>query len=368
MLRKFSVSNYRGFKDEIIFDLTRVKGYAFNDFAIKNNLIKCGIIYGKNGSGKTNLGYAIFDLIFHLVSSNKRREATSNYLNGFNNFEVATFTYEFLINDQIFKYSYQKSDPYTLKYEELFINNALVFSYNFCHKKGDFSGLGLVNVEAINSNIEMNLSVFRYIIHNKNISGDNPLNLLMDFINRMLWLQTTDDHKEDFLVSQGTNAAIDILMIDDNLAKFESFLAANDVNLKLSLEKDLTNENMLFVNFDNARYPFHLVASHGTSVLLLYFYWFTIIEKASFVFIDEFDACFHNEVAERILKNLFAKKTNQIFMTTQRTTIMSNDLLRPDCYFIIANNKISSLSDITERELREGHNLEKLYQGGAFSV
>ena len=54
MLAKFSVKNFRGFKDTIELDLTRHSNYEFNLYAIKDDIIKNGIIYGPNGSGKTN--------------------------------------------------------------------------------------------------------------------------------------------------------------------------------------------------------------------------------------------------------------------------------------------------------------------------
>ena len=40
--------------------------------------------------------------------------------------------------------------------------------------------------------------------------------------------------------------------------------------------------------------------------------------------------------------------------------------MRPDCYFILSDNKLTSFADATNRELREGHNLEKLYMSGEF--
>lgn len=47
---------------------------------------------------------------------------------------------------------------------------------------------------------------------------------------------------------------------------------------------------------------------------------------------------------------------------------MTNDLLRPDCNFVLKDNKITSLCNATDKELREGHNIEKLYRGGAFDL
>lgn len=41
--------------------------------------------------------------------------------------------------------------------------------------------------------------------------------------------------------------------------------------------------------------------------------------------------------------------------------------MRPDCYFILTKNKLTSFANATNRELREGHNLEKLYMSGEFN-
>ncbi len=66
MLTKFAVTNYRGFKDKLEWDLSNPSNYSFNTHAIKDGIVKNGIIYGHNGSGKSNLGLAIFDIANHL--------------------------------------------------------------------------------------------------------------------------------------------------------------------------------------------------------------------------------------------------------------------------------------------------------------
>ena len=57
----------------------------------------------------------------------------------------------------------------------------------------------------------------------------------------------------------------------------------------------------------------------------------------------------------------------QTILTSHNTYIATNDLLRPDCYFILENGIIKALPDRTERELREGHNLEKMLRQGEFN-
>ena len=48
MLVKFAVTNYRGFADRIEWDLSSPANYEFNKNAIKDGIIKNGIVYGPN--------------------------------------------------------------------------------------------------------------------------------------------------------------------------------------------------------------------------------------------------------------------------------------------------------------------------------
>ena len=40
--------------------------------------------------------------------------------------------------------------------------------------------------------------------------------------------------------------------------------------------------------------------------------------------------------------------------------------MRPDCYALLKNNKITSFADSTKKIIRQGHNLEKMMLGGEF--
>ena len=92
------------------------------------------------------------------------------------------------------------------------------------------------------------------------------------------------------------------------------------------------------------------------------------MEKASLVYIDEFDAFYHFELSKEVQKLLNKLKQVQIFTTTHNTDLMSNDLLRPDCYFLLRDNKITSLSKLTDKEIRKAHNLQKMYKAGVFNA
>lgn len=67
-----------------------------------------------------------------------------------------------------------------------------------------------------------------------------------------------------------------------------------------------------------------------------------------------------------IIVKVFVKSETQVILTSHNTNLLSNRIMRPDCYFILTKDKLCSLANATERELREGHNLEKLYMSGEF--
>lgn len=81
MLTKFAVKNYRGFSDKLEWDLSHPSSYTFNSFAIKDGIIKNGIIYGPNGSGKSNLALAVYDIILHLTQKIKNPHQVDTVVN-----------------------------------------------------------------------------------------------------------------------------------------------------------------------------------------------------------------------------------------------------------------------------------------------
>ena len=101
--------------------------------------------------------------------------------------------------------------------------------------------------------------------------------------------------------------------------------------------------------------------------LYLFFAWSLSFNEISFLFIDEFDAFFHYEAAEIIIKRLNQATSFQSVVTSHNTYLMQNKLTRPDCCYILSDNKILCLAECTEKEIREAHNLEKMYINGVFT-
>ena len=103
MLIKFAVKNFRGFAERIEWDLSHPSNYSFNTYAIKDGVVKNGIIYGPNGSGKSNLALAIFDIENHLSAKWKKTDYYSNFVYTGNPNSPVEFEYVFKFDNDIFK-------------------------------------------------------------------------------------------------------------------------------------------------------------------------------------------------------------------------------------------------------------------------
>ena len=138
MIEKFKVNNYKGFNEEIVLDLSKTRDYAFNSELIKNGLVNKGIIYGKNGSGKSNLGFALYDVTSHLTDKQKPMDIfTTNYINLDNKEDVAIFTYEFKFGNDRITYEYAKTNINNLTYEIVTKNNEVVVKHIVLNKNVD---------------------------------------------------------------------------------------------------------------------------------------------------------------------------------------------------------------------------------------
>lgn len=78
-----------------------------------------------------------------------------------------------------------------------------------------------------------------------------------------------------------------------------------------------------------------------------------------------FDFILDNLPKQKLLNKLRGGRFSPPLINTD---LMSNDLLRPDCYFLLHDNKITTLSKLTDKEIRKAHNLQKMYKVGVFNA
>lgn len=366
LLKKFSVENYRNFSRKFEIDFSDTREYAFNKQCITDGFIKNAIIYGKNAVGKTNFGRALFDITYHLVDVMKDQMAAMAYLNADLNTDEASFSYTFWDGTQDVTYAYKKKDPIRLTYEELYIGNKLVFYFDFKTGNGNFENLEFFQMETLNWEFRENsISPLRYMANNLALPSEHPIMQVMQFVSRMLWFRKIDQGNSYVGFTSVFELTSDYIINNGLVYDFEHFL--NQYGVKQHLKVVTKMDGGKTLAFEHKRLiPFE-TASSGTWALLLIYYWSRKASSASFIFIDEFDAFYHFELAEKITQFIEEKLPMQVVLTSHNTNLLSNRIMRPDCYFILTTEKLVSFANATTRELREGHNLEKLYMSGEFN-
>lgn len=366
MLIKFAVKNFRGFAERIEWDLSHPSNYSFNTYAVKDGVIKNGIIYGPNGSGKSNFALAIFDIEYHLSVKWKKADYLSNYVYIGNPNSPVEFEYVFKFGNDILEYRYSKNASGMLVAESLVSNNKQVFKRenDVFEIDDDQFRIDATVKENFKQNVN-SVSVINFLTASFPFPQDHYIVKLVLFVNTMLWFKNLDSR--DFIGFETSSFSLEEFIIQNHYTEdFSEFLAkVSEQHFKFIPPKE--GDKNLYCEIGGNTIPFLLIASTGTQALELLYVWIKRMSGASFVFIDEFDAFYHFKLAFEVCKQLFNLNC-QVFTSSHNTYLMTNDLLRPDCNFILQNNKIKPLHACTEKELRFGHNIEKLFRAGAFEV
>lgn len=372
MLKSLTVSNFKAFKEPVTIDFSTTGNYTFNTEAVKDGIVKTAVMYGKNASGKSSLGLAIFDIVGTLTDNYISKENYANYENRYSNDMVISFEYTFSFNNRDVVYSYTKGRFKDILSEKLRINDKILVDYNRLNDKNKI----VLNMKgAENTNLilkQLNFSILRFIKSNVILTQNEENELfekMYDFVSKMLLFWSLDTKGFVGYTPVSGQSIIEKIIKEDHFADLQKFF--KDAGFEDELDHRIWNgSEQLMIKYGNDNtIDFNLAASSGMRSLLLVYYWLEDIADPkkcpSFIFIDEFDAFYHFELSYFIIERLKSYGC-QVLLTTHNTSIFTNDLLRPDCYYICSKDKIVNAHNATLKELRYGHNLEKLYRGGTF--
>lgn len=368
MLKHFTVNNFKNFKEDLDIDFSLVNGYKFSQDCITNDLIGKMIVYGRNGCGKTNLSKALCDLKNTLSFSKEISTSSSFISNADSDNEITTFTYTFLFNDKKDEviYEYQKSDLFNLTNEKLLINGQTIYDYNFnknvftARTDEYFHHLDIFSIYQTNAN--SSLPFLRWIVSNGSVAKNSVFSKIYNYA-----MKITQIFTPDIASIQLSRKEIDEL--EENISNLEEFLNYMNIQCNLSMEKLPDGTKELYFVFKNRKVSFLENASSGILSLFNFYIHFLMTHKdSSILFFDEFDAFFHYELSEKIVQYIKDQyKDSLVIFTTHNTNLMTNRMMRPDTLFILTTSgKLVPLCKATDRELREGHNLGKLYMNGEF--
>lgn len=362
MLKRFEVQGFRNFSYRLVLDLADVRDYKFNASAIEDGVVSCGLIYGRNAVGKTNLINALLD-----ISANVGRRTfysnKANYLSAKEGIESAHFAYSFAYDDDEVEYCYEKTGITDFIRESLAINGQLAFDYDHRLGKVVDGDLAFIGADHLSWAFKSpSISVLAYVCNNIPLDETMPLFKLYKFSRSM------DPIGDAFMNDRGLVSNIaDNIIKNDLIEELERFLNEFGIDERLTARETPSGDMALY--FEKSRLvPFADNCSSGTVALLRLFNYFHNTEAPSLLLVDEFDAFYHHDLAEKVVNYFKRQSGRQVLCASHNTDLFSNKILRPDCLFILSDHNIVSAANATNRELREGHNLEKLYKAGEFDV
>ncbi|MCQ2085476.1 MAG: AAA family ATPase [archaeon] len=366
MLLRFSVSNYRGFEGPIEIDLTNKKNYQFGKECVRGDFLDKVVIMGANGAGKTNFGYAMVDIVSTLTGYSRDigQCDAECYVNGNSDTDFAMFHYDFTYQGTYITYEYGKRSPEEVVCERLVIDRAVIFDYNVSDLSNGVFDLDRINASKIDVNtLHGKKALLRRVIEETYQDKYSVIRAISDFASHTLYYRAMWKKDEHIGILDQDDDLDSYIISNGYIGEFTEFL--RDVG---AVDNDIIGVNgKLMIHLKNKDLPFFKAASRGTLILCRLYCWIKrCIDKESLIYFDDFDDMYHYKLAENAIRRIISNNNAICVFVTHNTGLISNDFLRPDCCFILENGTISSLASRTDKDLRRGHNLEKMLRDGEF--
>ncbi len=378
MLKSVKISNFKKFSSELLLDFSNTKKYSWNTEYIQNDIVKNAIIYGKTGSGKTSLSNAIN--IYKVLGSRMYENIKSNLVNLHSTndkFEIEfIFSY---IKDHDVTYSFI-SNGISFISEKLILGDKVLFDVNFETNKYITN---MSEIQTLKFGEDLNVrNILSFIYHNSSLPEDHPIRYVHKFL---ITTHVSDESNNyvDFIPNIGFNNETTQIQFTKELNKE---LTKYGFHEKLSYN---TEDKQFYIDFPKKKVKFSSIASSGQQILFNYVrdiilskntenenhnelilidnkeYELNIKYRKLHIF-DEFSAHYDYNLSEKLLKAIQQLDDRQTIIITHNTNLLTNRLSRPDCIFMLKDSTINNLSSLTNKEIRVGHNLERMFIGGEF--
>lgn len=426
MLLRFSVSNWKSFKESVSLSMVASKEKQHDNHIqylpeYKLNVLPIAVVFGANAAGKSNLIKAMDFARSQIISTNFDAEYTkqvdvfrldSEYLKKESSFEFA-----FTINDVLYKYVFSLSREGNVYYEKLerAKGKKLTVVYernadgNFVFEKGIKK-----DVKDSIKRVGKNILVLPFV-RIQNLDGVDELKRIYSWFRFKFVVITpatrlihfTDEsmptdklsavlHKLDTSVVK-----IDFISVSDyqllfsktDIEKIEKALRSGSVNVMATGRKDdyykfELNENgelkcsklISYHTGESGLVPFEIAEnSDGTRRCLNLFPAFNDLVKPDSdccYIIDELDRSLHTNLVKQLLASFLETRNldtrSQLILTNHDIEQMDQDVLRRDEIWITERNaqsgatELSSLDEfvIKDAKIRKDRNLPKLYLDG----
>ncbi|MEC1551564.1 ATP-binding protein [Bacillus haynesii] len=390
MLVEFKVENFMSIKNEVTFTMQtapRLKRFKeSNTFLTKPvNILKSSVIFGPNGSGKTNLFKALTYMKHLILDDYSNTKKTLESL-PYHPYKMDTdkvqnptkFQIIILINGELFKYEihYNKerilfenlqilkdtNDINYFKREYDTENNT--YQYELFDGVKDFGDITRGNVLYLpvlsSKNDLVAYKIFQWFNDNLVFIGSN--------ISKVSSYDSIVEQLEDPSVKNSVIKLLKIadfnihdidirtktMIIPEDFKEIFKVIKKLDENDEISVddEREIKDIYTIYKGEDNRLIPIHVDSfeSRGTKKMLLIA---TVLVNAlrndgQTIFIDEFDNAFHLAISTFLLKVINSKDFNvnsQFILNTHELSLLKNDVLRVDQIWFTEKNK-ANITDI----------------------
>lgn len=420
MLIQYSAENFRSIAKKVTLSMVpaRGKSKAYNLLPIENNpniknVLKSCVIYGANGSGKTNLLLALNYMRNMLLESKNQNKGQpfdeyqpflldAKYSNKPTSFEIL-----FIKDDIEYKYSFS-FDRTKIITEELsfykgkkqnfyFKRNGDSFEPFTDHKDllklFEYTGENVLFVSKANNEYKPFGPIFEWF--DQNLAAIGPLSRLPPHFT-IDYMNASEDNKQkllkfmqfaDFDINniKGQNVSLDDINFKET---FENVLKTlktiksdvkkkSDKNLKGQISFDASELKSIRKRVDGTEIvvDFSNFESEGTNQFFkLASFWLQSIQEINIILvIDEFDIQLHPDLQYYLLKIFHDPEINrtksQLIFTTHNTKILSTDFFRREQIWFTEKNpetKSTELNSLFDYEKRHDKSIEKGYFLGRY--
>lgn len=400
MICKFSVENYKAFRDRVELDFCanmNIKRFNYNIFDNASiNVLKAVGIYGPNNTGKTCILLALMSLKALMLN-----EQHDNLKNVFaNQGDVTKFSVEYLIQDRYYIYSVQYNNKTRLyEQESLFKRDKLdgsvakvkIFERNqmslsWYGLSADYKKIDLSRLFSLSFPVMMVLNIDDEIINQAKKDyidfANSILFLKMDGpvdISKTIELMQSDKKATNFIKQFVKNCDLHIedFGFDDNVTSDTNI--ENELRVAMSNPAFIKETLKIYSRHNGYKVPSVFFDSIGTQKLIaLSGYIYDAVYNGKILVIDEIDSSLHHLITKAIVamfNNMLNTKAQLIFTTHDVQLLDLKEMFRKDQIWLVdvldrSSSKIIRMSDEftarSEDGIRGDEDIVEYYLKGQF--
>lgn len=399
MLLEFSCSNHRSIRDEVLFSLIAGTDKTHNENIEQIaglKILKAAVIYGANGSGKSNFIDAISfvkNLVIDSVS-NKPGDGILQVPHKLEGYEKkSVYKIQFMVNNVRYAYGFSLintlvSDEYLFYFPnnrktKIFerIDNNFTAGSNFRNKFNTCKDVLkpnrlMLSCAANFSSVDEALYAYNFfkngLVIYSSVNQDNWMNYSLHQINKN---EQTKNIVLNFLDSLGTgikDIKVEIKKEEVDISSLPPFLS-DEFKKYLSERIDKISAKVIYEDFDT-----NLLTEESTGIKKLFGLlcpFIDILTNGKVLICDELESNLHESLLFGLVKqfiNTHGSNPAQLIFTTHETGLLNFDLFRRDQIWfteIKSKGRSTDLYSLTEiRNVRKDENFGKGYIAGKYGA